>query len=106
MNGVAILGACAKESPLIPVTCGHALSANALSDRGPVWNVAWRAVGAVPHARSRGQRPFIPTSIDARSRHSVLFAGIHALNGSEVRISTGNAQLGHSEAMIGRPWVY
>ena len=66
----------APKIPVIPVTCGHAQSANALSDRDPAWRVAYRAVSVMPHAKSRGQRPFMPTSIDARSRDSVLFAGI------------------------------
>ncbi len=46
MNGVThrlMSSGCAPKNPVIPVTSVHSLRAGALSDRGPVWNVAQRA---------------------------------------------------------------
>ena len=70
MNGVThrlMSSGCAPKNPVIPVTSVHSLRADALSDRGPVWNVAQRARCAMPQSRSGGQQPSMQTSSDAPS---------------------------------------
>ena len=65
MNGVThrlMSSGCAPKNPVIPVTSVHSLRADALSDCGPVWNVAQRARCAMPQSRCGGQQPFMQTS--------------------------------------------
>ena len=81
MNGVThklMSSGCAPKNPVIPVTSGHALGADALSDRGPVWNVAQRARCAMPQSRSGGQQPSMQTSSDAPSCDSARHKRISA----------------------------
>lgn len=84
MNGVThrlMSSGCAPKNPVIPVTSVHSLRADALSDRGPVWNVAQRARCAMPQSRSGGQQPSMQTSSAspscdsvAHKRNSVVFS--------------------------------
>ena len=81
MNGVThrlMSSGCAPKNPVIPVTSVHSLRADALSDRGPVWNVAQRARCAMPQSRSGGQQPSMQTSSDAPSCDSVRHKRISA----------------------------
>ena len=81
MNGVThrlMSSGCAPKNPVIPVTSGHALRADALSDRGPVWTAAQRATCAVRQSRSGGQQPSMQTSSASPSCDSVRHKRISA----------------------------
>ena len=81
MNGVThrlMSSGCAPKNPVIPVTSGLALLANALSDRGPVLNAAQRARCAVRQSRSGGQQPSMQTSSVSPSCDSVRHKRISA----------------------------
>ena len=109
MNGVThrlMSSGCAPKNPVIPVTSVHSLRADALSDRGPVWNVAQRARCAMPQSRSGGQQPSMPTSGDDPSCDSVAFSAFSRSRDEEVRIFHRKHVIWSSKVMEGRPWVY
>ena len=81
MNGVThrlMSSGCAPKNPVIPVTSVHSLRADALSDCGPVWNVAQRARCAMPQSRSGGQQPSMQTSSVSPSSDSARHKRISA----------------------------
>ena len=81
MNGVThrlMSSGCAPKNPVIPVTSVHSLRADALSDRGPVWNVAQRTPCAMPQSRSGGQQPSMQTSSASPSCDSARHKRISA----------------------------